>query len=106
MITDSGMLMGEVLQSSRHPDGSAAGRVTSLLWALHRRKAVLYLPRHIVEEVERDLAHRIEGRDIGDRHQDDQLAFVSGLGDEPPRLVQVAWRGEHVETRRVRKRRP
>jgi hypothetical protein len=65
MITDSGMLMGEVLQSSRRPDGSAGGRVTSLLWALHHRKAVLYLPRHIVEEVERDLPRRAKtGDDI------------------------------------------
>src|SRR5215469_5306833 len=65
MITDSGMLMGEVLQSSRRPDGSAGGRVTSLLWALHRRKAVLYLPRHIVEEVERDLPRRaVTGDDL------------------------------------------
>jgi len=63
LITDSGMLMGEVLQSSRRPDGSAGRRVTSLLWALHHRKAVLYLPRHIVEEVERDLPRRAK---IGD----------------------------------------
>lgn len=63
MITDSGMLMGEVLQSSRRPDGSAGGRITSLLWALHHRKAVLYLPRHIVEEVERDLPRRARNGD-------------------------------------------
>ena len=47
MITDSGMLMGEVLQSSRRPDGSAGGRVTSLLWALHRRGAVLLLSAYL-----------------------------------------------------------
>ncbi len=65
MITDSGMLMGEVLQSSRRPDGAAGGRVTSLLWALHHRKVVLYLSRHIVEEVERDLPRRAKpGDDI------------------------------------------
>jgi hypothetical protein len=63
MITDSGMLMGEVLQSSRRPDGSAGGRVTSLLWALHHRKAVLYLPRHVVEEVERNLPRRAKAGD-------------------------------------------
>jgi hypothetical protein len=63
MITDSGMLMGEVLQSSRRPDGSAGGRATSLLWALHHRKAALYLPRHIVEEVERDLPRRAKAGD-------------------------------------------
>jgi hypothetical protein len=34
MITDSGMLMGEVFQSSRRSDGSRGGRITSLLWAL------------------------------------------------------------------------
>src|SRR5262249_19422592 len=55
MITDSGMLMREVLQSSRRPDGSPGGRITSLLWAIHHGGAVLYLPWHIVEEVERDL---------------------------------------------------
>ena len=63
MITDSGMLMGEVIQSSRRPDGSPGGRITSLLWALHRRGAVLYLPRHIVEEVERDLPRRAKPTD-------------------------------------------
>jgi hypothetical protein len=63
MITDSGMLMGEVLQSSRRPDGSGGGRITSLLWALHRGGAVLYLPRHIVEEVERDLPRRARSTD-------------------------------------------
>jgi hypothetical protein len=63
MITDSGMLMGEVLQSSRRPDGSPGGRITSLLWALHHRKAVLYLPRHVVEEVERDLPRRARPTD-------------------------------------------
>lgn len=70
MITDSGMLMGEVLQSSRRPDGSAGGRVTSLLWAIHHRKAVLYLPRHILEEVERDLPRRAKSGD------DLDLAYV------------------------------
>jgi len=30
------MLMGEVMQSSRSPDGSSGGRITSLLWALRR----------------------------------------------------------------------
>ena len=65
MITDFGMLMGEVLQSSRRPDGSPGGRITSLLWALHHGGAVLYLPRHIVEEVERDLPRRARpGDDI------------------------------------------
>jgi hypothetical protein len=44
MITDSGMLMGEVIQSSRRPDGSPGGKVTSLLWAIHRGGAVLILP--------------------------------------------------------------
>jgi hypothetical protein len=38
-ITDSGMLMGEVMQSSRPPAGSnGEGRITSLLWALHHRR--------------------------------------------------------------------
>src|SRR5215469_1676754 len=65
MITDSGMLMGEVLQSSRRPDGSPGGKITSLLWALHHGGAVLYLPPHIVEEVERDLPRRARpGDDI------------------------------------------
>lgn len=65
MITDSGMLMGEVFASSRKPDGSPGGRITSLLWALHHRGAVLYLPRHIVDEVERDLPRRARpGDDI------------------------------------------
>jgi hypothetical protein len=52
IIADTGMLMGEVLQSSRGP------RITSLLWSLHRRSAVLILPRHVLEEVERDLPKR------------------------------------------------
>jgi hypothetical protein len=63
MIADSGMLMGEVLQSSRRADGSPGGRVTSMLWALHRRGAVLILPRHVVEEVERDLPRRTVASD-------------------------------------------
>jgi hypothetical protein len=63
VITDSGMLMGEVLQSSRRPDGSPGGRVTSLLWALHRGGAVLVLPRHVLEEVERDLPCRARDTD-------------------------------------------
>jgi len=63
VIADSGMLMGEVLQSSRRPDGSAGGRITSLLWALHRGGAVLILPRHILEEVERDLPRRAKATD-------------------------------------------
>ena len=63
MITDSGMLMGEVIQSSRHPDSSPGGRVTSLLWAIHRGAAVLLLPRHILEEVERDLPRRAKATD-------------------------------------------
>jgi hypothetical protein len=59
MIADSGMLMGEVMQSSRRPAGSPGeGRITSLLWALHRRGAVLILSRHVLEEVERDLPRR------------------------------------------------
>jgi hypothetical protein len=59
IIADTGMLMGEVLQSSRPPEGSRAqGRITSLLWALHRQGAVLILPRHVLEEVERDLPRR------------------------------------------------
>jgi hypothetical protein len=63
MITDSGMLMGEVLQSSRRPDGSPGGRITSLLWALHHGGAALYLPRHVVAEVERDLPRRAKPTD-------------------------------------------
>jgi hypothetical protein len=63
MITDSGMLMGEVLQSSRRPDGSPGGRITSLMWALHRGGAVLILPRHILVEVERDLPRRARDTD-------------------------------------------
>jgi hypothetical protein len=63
MITDSGMLMGEVLASSRRLDGSPGGRITSLLWALHRGGAVLILPRHILEEVERDLPRRARETD-------------------------------------------
>ncbi len=60
LIADSGMLMGEVLQGSR-----GGGRITSLLWALHRGGAVLLLPRHVVEEVERDLPRRAKpGDDI------------------------------------------
>ena len=57
------MLMGEVIQGSRRPDGSPGGRVTSLLWALHRGGAVLILPRHIFEEVERDLPRRARATD-------------------------------------------
>jgi hypothetical protein len=63
MITDSGMLMGEVMHSSRRPDGSPGGKVTSLLWAIHRGGAVLILPRHILEEVERDLPRRAQATD-------------------------------------------
>jgi hypothetical protein len=63
VIPDSGMLMGEVMQSSRNPDGSPGGRITSLLWALHRRGAVLILPRHVLEEVERDLPRRAKAAD-------------------------------------------
>jgi hypothetical protein len=64
LIADSGMLMGEVMQSSRPPAGSLGqGRVTSLLWALHRGGAVLVLPRHVVEEVERDLHRRATAGD-------------------------------------------
>jgi predicted nucleic acid-binding protein len=63
MITDSGMLMGEVLQSSRRPDGSPGGKITSLLWALHHQNATLYLPRHILDEVERDLPRRARPTD-------------------------------------------
>jgi len=59
LVADSGMLMGEVIQSSRPPSGSRAeGRITSLLWALHRGGAILILPRHVLEEVERDLPRR------------------------------------------------
>lgn len=58
LIADSGMLMGEVLQGSR-----GGGRITSLLWALHRGGAVLLLPRHVVEEVERDLPRRAKAGD-------------------------------------------
>jgi hypothetical protein len=58
LIADSGMLMGEVLQGSR-----GGGRITSLLWALHRSGAVLLLPRHVVEEVERDLPRRAKAGD-------------------------------------------
>src|ERR1700735_2748178 len=59
MVADSGMLMGEVMQSSRPTAGSRGeGRITSLLWALHRQGAVLILPRHVLEEVERDLPRR------------------------------------------------
>lgn len=63
MITDSGMLMGEVMHSSRRPDGSPGGRITSLLSAIHRGGAVLILPRHILEEVERDLHRRAKPTD-------------------------------------------
>jgi hypothetical protein len=64
LIADSGMLMGEVMQSSRPPHGSRAeGRITSLLWALHRGGAVLLLPRHVLDEVERDLPRRATQHD-------------------------------------------
>jgi hypothetical protein len=63
MITDSGMLMGEVWYSSRRADGSPGGRATSLLYALHRGGAALILPRHILEEVERDLPRRAKATD-------------------------------------------
>ena len=58
VIADSGMLMGEVMQSSRNPSGSPGGRITSLLWALYRGGAVLVVPRHVLAEVERDLPRR------------------------------------------------
>ena len=58
VIADSGMLMGEVMQSSRNPGGSSGGRITSLLWALYRGGAVLIVPRHVLAEVERDLPRR------------------------------------------------
>lgn len=85
MIADSGMLMGEVLQSSRRPDGSPGTRVTSLLWALHRGGAVLILPRHVVEEVERDLPRRAT---VGD---DIELAYsrLRGLYLARARIVDV-----------------
>jgi len=58
-VTDSGMLMGEVMQSSRPPAGAhTEGRITSLLWALHHQRAVMVIPRHILAEVERDLPRR------------------------------------------------
>ena len=62
-IADSGMLMGEVMQSSRSTDGSSGGRITSLLWALHRGGAVLIVPRHVLAEVERDLPRRATATD-------------------------------------------
>jgi len=85
MIADSGMLMGEVLQSSRRPDGSPGGRVTSLLWALHRRGALLILPKHVVEEVERDLPRRATAGD------DIELAYrrLRGLYLARARVVEV-----------------
>jgi hypothetical protein len=85
MITDSGMLMGEVIQSSRRPDGSPGGRITSLLWALHHQGAVLYLPRHIVEEVERDLPRRAKPGD------DIELAYrrLRGLYLSRARVIDV-----------------
>jgi hypothetical protein len=85
MITDSGMLMGEVMQSSRRPDGSPGGRITSLLWALHHQGAVLYLPRHIVEEVERDLPRRANPGD------DIELAYrrLRGLYLSRARIIDV-----------------
>ena len=58
VVADSGMLMGEVMQSSRSTDGSSGGRITSLLWTLHRGGAVLIVPRHVLAEVERDLPRR------------------------------------------------
>jgi len=63
LIADAGMLMGEVMQSSRNPDGSPGGRITSLLWALHRGGAVLIVPRHVLAEVERDLPRRATATD-------------------------------------------
>jgi hypothetical protein len=63
LVTDSGMLMGEVMQSSRNPDGSPGGRITSLMWALHRGGAVLIVPRHVLAEVERDLPRRATATD-------------------------------------------
>jgi hypothetical protein len=85
MIADSGMLMGEVLQSSRRPDGSPGGRVTSLLWALDRRGAVLILPKHVVEEVERALPRRATAGD------DIELAYrrLRGLYLARARVVEV-----------------
>ena len=44
IITDTGMLMGDVWASCRGP------KVTSLLWALHNEGALLVLPRHVVTE--------------------------------------------------------
>jgi hypothetical protein len=63
MITDSGMLMGEVFHSSRRPDGTPGGKITSLLWAIHQGGAALILPRHILDEVERDLPRRAKPTD-------------------------------------------
>ena len=63
VIADSGMLMGEVMQSSRNPGGPPGGRITSLLWALHQGGAVLIVPRHVLAEVERDLPRRATAAD-------------------------------------------
>lgn len=104
MIADSGMLMGEVLQSSRRPDGSPGTRVTSLLWALHRGGAVLILPRHVVEEVERDLPRRAT---VGD---DIELAYsrLRGLYLARARIVDVPpdWAAGDPRVKAVIRRHP
>ena len=58
IITDTGMLMGDVWASCRGP------KVTSLLWAVHNDGAILVLPRHVVTETIARL-HRRAGT-VGD----------------------------------------
>lgn len=53
IITDTGMLCGEVLSSCRE-----GGKVTSLLWAIHNQGARLYLPRSIIAEIAGALERR------------------------------------------------
>ena len=103
LIADSGMLMGEVMQSSRPPAGSRAeGRITSLLWALYRGGAVLLLPRHVLEEVERDLPRRAKpGDDVELAYRRLRMLYLPRArivdvpptwGDGDPRVEAVAGR--------------
>jgi hypothetical protein len=49
LIGDTGALMGEVVQSTRR------GYLTSLMVALYHDSVRLFIARHVLDEVERDL---------------------------------------------------
>ncbi|MHB8339556.1 MAG: PIN domain-containing protein [Mycobacteriales bacterium] len=100
IIADTGALMGEVFQGLK--EGPERPKLLSLLFALDRESAILLIPRHVFDEVRRNLPRRapsIEVAEVGRERLETLYLSRARVVDVPdewgaadPRVVAVAGR--------------